>query len=112
MVREVDSRGADADVAGYRLEDLLLGQRTVVGDVVRLADRMITIERQQQTLDDVGDVGKGQRVVATADDDALASPQPVCHPPEVQPVARTEERAGPDDHRWQLIVGDHLLYGQ
>ena len=73
---------------------------------------MIAVERQQQSLDDVGDVDEGQGVVAATDDDALASSQPVRHPAEVQAVTGTEERAGADDHSWQVIVGDHPLHGQ
>jgi hypothetical protein len=42
----------------------------------------------------------------------LPAPQSVRHPAEVQAVTGTEERAGADDHSWQVIVGDHPLHGQ
>jgi hypothetical protein len=51
------------------------------------------VEREEQSLDHVGHLHEGQRVVARADDDALARVQPVGHPAEVQIVTGAEERA-------------------
>ena len=111
-VGDVDERRADADLLGYRVEEPPLGHRLVVADVVCLADRVLDVERQQQPLHDVGDVDEGQGVVTAADDDALPGPHAIRHPAEVQAITGTEERARPEYHRGQLVLGDHLLHGQ
>src|SRR5215510_6385585 len=61
-VRDVDSRRADADIVGYRVEKLPLGQRTVVADVVGLADRVVMVKGQQRSLYDVCHVDERQGV--------------------------------------------------
>jgi hypothetical protein len=55
-VGQVDGRRAGADVARYRVKELLLGGRAVVADVVGLANRVVVVEGQQQSLHDVCDV--------------------------------------------------------
>src|SRR5690348_6503671 len=84
------------NLLGDRTPRLALGQRLVVGYVVGLSDGAIAVECQQQPLHDVGHIDERQGVVAGANRDPRPRANPVGDAPEVQPVARAEERTWPD----------------
>src|SRR5215468_7830934 len=104
-------RRRQAGFTGDLLEELPLGEGLVVTDVIGLAYCLAVVEGEQQTLDDVTDVNERQSVVAGADDDPPAGAQAVGRPAKVELITRSEDGAGPDDHRWQVIFGDHPLHG-
>src|SRR5579863_3894820 len=81
----------------------------VVGDVVRLANRVRVIESKQEPFDDVGDVDEGKRIASFADDDPFSIRESVRHPAKVQLVAGAEEGSWADDDGWEMLVDDHLL---
>jgi hypothetical protein len=110
-VGNVEAWRTCGDAIGDRAEQLVLGQRTVIRDVVGLPGRAVVIQDEQQAADHVGDVDERHVVIAPADDDSASRAQPVCHPAEVQVITRTEDLIRPDDHRGQMVLGDHPLHG-
>src|SRR5450759_5809187 len=92
----------------YLLRDLpqqLFLCRTLVDvDVVDLALRPSAFEREHQSLHHVRDIDEGNRVSTRADDDGLPRQQTISDAPEVQVVARSKDRARPNDARRQLLL--------
>src|SRR5215469_8100885 len=108
----MDTWRGGADVLCDSIEELLLGQGLVATDVVGLADRILIVEREQHTTNDIVDVDKRQRVVARTDDDSFARKQTVGYPAEVEVIARSDKRARTEDHSGQIVIGDHPLNRQ
>ena len=65
---------------GEEVEELALGDRALMGDVVRLADRAGVVGGQDGGVGDVAGVDGAEGVVAPADQGDLARPEPADEP--------------------------------
>src|SRR5437899_87299 len=78
-VRDMETRWFGPDLLCDRVQELLLRERPVVGDVVCLTRRAIMIERKKESLHHIGYINEGQGVTARPDDEAFAGLQPIRH---------------------------------
>src|ERR1700716_3838867 len=62
MVRDVETRWFGPDLLCDRVQELLLRERPVVGDVVCLTRRSLVVERKKESLHNIGYIYEGQGV--------------------------------------------------
>src|SRR6266516_1399717 len=71
---------------------------SIIADVVDISRVLLGIGRQQETLDNVGHIAEGQRIVPTSDNHALAVLHFLGHTPKVQSITVAKKGPWPQDN--------------